>query len=303
MPMSRVFRKTITGISIVTLLLLLVACQTTQGWRSSPGAPSGDRMKDLEKQVEVLTARLSKMEYELRFNVASNQASLGKYEQAIKVFQELIKSNPESPFAADSLYEIAKIYKYNLKNIEKAVSTYKDLLGRYPKSEFRRTAMFEVAECYMELGRKSEALSQYKDIITRYGKDPVAEKAYFEIGDMMQQAGNFPEARDAYAKLLGTFPKGELEPAARYRLAVCVMRLSDTESAIREFSRVFTEFASSDVAELSYMSAVSALGDEKRDSEARARIGEYLIRYPNGRYRTEFERFLEKLNLKKTSSP
>lgn len=284
-------------------ILFLSGCQTMRQWRARGDATSAERLKQLEKQMEALTARLEEVDVELRFNVASNQVSLGKYDQAIKAFREIVSRNPDSKYAADCLYEIAKIYKYNIKDPSQAVSAYDELLRRYPKSEFVRTASYEIAEGLAELGKKSEAVEQYRKIITRFGRDPVVEKAYFDIGDIYQEDKKFVQAKEAYAKLIEIFPTGANRSAALYRLALCSMALSDTPAALRQYESVYTDFPNSDFAELAFFGRISALVSENVDTRAGAEISQYMIRYPNGRFRAEAERFLSKLDHKKTASP
>lgn len=283
--------------------LLLSGCQTMRRWRASSDASSGERMKQMEKQVEVMSERLERLEYELRFSVASNQVSLGKYQEAIQGYREVVNLGPTSPYAADSLYEIAVIYKYKLKKPEKALAAYDELLKRYPKSEFGRTAAYEIAESMAELGKKSEALAQYQKIISLYGRDAVVEKAYFEIGSIYEEEKKYKSAREAYEKLIEKFPAGPLRPAALYRIANYSLALADTAAAIRQYEKVYTEFPAGDFSELAFFDRVSALVAENSDSDAQASISEYLIRYPNGRYRSEAERFLTKIERKKSRTP
>lgn len=283
--------------------LLFSGCRTLRRWRAGADASSAERMKQVEKQVEVLTDRIEQMEYQLRFNVASNQVSLGKYEEAIKGFREVIDLDPASRFAADSLYEIAKIYKYKLKNPASAVDIYEELLRRYPKNEFRRTAAFEIAESLSELGKNSEARAQYRQIISKSDNDKVAEKAYFEIADLYESERNFEEARKAYQSLIEKFTAGSFRSAALYRLANCSLALADTPAALRQFEKVYTEFPSGDFAELAYLGRANAQVAENADSAARGDISKYMILYPNGRYRAELERLLTKIDRKKSSAP
>ncbi len=284
-------------------VMLTAGCETMRRWRALSDAPAAERLKALEKQMETLTAQIEQLEEELRFNVASNQVSLGKYEDAIKGFTEVVGRYPTSTHAASSLYEIAKMYKYNLKDYAKAKETYDNLVRRYPKSDYVRTASFEIADCLMELGRKSDALAQYRSVISKFGRDPVVEKAYFEIGEIQQQDKKFTESRVSYEKLLELFPSGALRPAAMHRLASCVLALADTATAIRNYELVYTKFPSSDFSELAFFDRLTVLVAQNMDSDARAAISDYMIRYPTGRFRAEVDRFQQKFESKKSSAP
>lgn len=287
----------------VACCLLLSGCQAVRRWRAKGDASSADRLKQLEKQVEILTTRLEEVDLELRFNVALSQVSLGKHEQAVLWFQEIILRHPNSKYAPNSLFEIGKIYKYALKEPAKAVAAYEELLKRYPKSEFVRRASYDIAESLAQLKQTSKALDQYQSIITRFGKDPVVEKSYFDLGELYEQGKRFALAKESYEKLVELFPASANRPAALYRQALCSLALADTAAAMRQFEKVQTDFPTTEFAELAMFGRISALISEETDSEARGQISQYMIRYPNGRFRAEAERSLAKLDRKKSASP
>ncbi|MBI4179874.1 tetratricopeptide repeat protein [bacterium] len=285
------------------LMMLLPGCQAVRKWRAKGDASSAERLRELEKQMETLTAHLEEVDLELRFNVASNQVSLGKYERAIEWFREIVRRNPNAKYAADSLYEIANIYKYNLKDAGKAVAAYEDLVKRYPKSEFVKNASYEIAESLSELGNKIEALVRYRGIILKFGKDRVSEKAHFDMGEIYQEDKKYEQARDAYEKLIKTFPAGENRPAAFYRMAVCSLALSDTVAALDQYKSVIQDFPASEFSELAMFGRISVLMAQNSHGPAGDEISQYMIRYPNGRFRAEAERFLSKINNKKPAAP
>jgi len=290
-------------LAAICFALSVSGCKAIRKWRAAGDANSAERMKSIEKQVDVLTERLEQVEFELRFNVATNQVSLGKFEEAVKGFREVVNRNPNSTYAADSLYEIAKIYKYHLKKQANAVATYEELIRRYPRSQFIRTAAYAIAESLAELGKKTEARDQFRKIVTQFGRDPIVEKAYFELGDMYQEEKRWLDAKNSYQKLIDLFPAGALRPAALYRLANCSLALGDTAASLRLFAGVYTEFPAGDFAELAYFDRISILVAQAADSDARAGINDYLVRYPTGRFRAEVERVFNKLDRKKPSSP
>ena len=176
-------------------------------------------------------------------------------------------------------------------------------MSGYPKSEFSKTATFEIAESLSELGKKSDAVAQYRKVIAGAARDPIAEKAYFQLGDLYKEEKNCREAGKNYEKLIELFPSSALRPAALYQLAYCSLSLSDTALALKQYERVYTEFPSRDFAELAMFDQITAMVAQNSDSDAKSVIGDYMIRYPNGRFRAEAERFLAKIDRKKSPSP
>lgn len=65
------------------------------------------------------------------FEVASTLRDAGRYEEALKVYQQAVDTDPTSPVAADALYEIGGIY-LQIFEYQKAMDTYQNLLTRFP---------------------------------------------------------------------------------------------------------------------------------------------------------------------------
>ncbi|MBI4551567.1 MAG: tetratricopeptide repeat protein [Candidatus Latescibacteria bacterium] len=67
----------------------------------------------------------------MTFEVASTLRDAGRYEEALKVYQQAVESDPTSPVAADALREIGGIY-VQMFDYQKAIDTYQTLLTKFP---------------------------------------------------------------------------------------------------------------------------------------------------------------------------
>lgn len=67
----------------------------------------------------------------MTFEVASTLRDAGRYEEALKVYQQAVDSDPTSPVAADALREIGGIY-VQMFDYQKAIDTYQTLLTKFP---------------------------------------------------------------------------------------------------------------------------------------------------------------------------
>lgn len=79
-------------------------------------------------QVDKVTAIYEKAEELLLLNKNPDQA--------LKIFQEIVSSYPESEVAPKALYAIGWVYENRLFNNEKALETYRNLVNSYPKSKY-----------------------------------------------------------------------------------------------------------------------------------------------------------------------
>lgn len=89
---------------------------------------------------------------------------IGKYEEAIKTYQE--RSNPPH-----TLYSIADCQK-RLKQSQQALRTYAEIAGSFPKEA--PNAFWHMGEYYRQLGDQKRAVATYRAILRRYPKSAQA---------------------------------------------------------------------------------------------------------------------------------
>jgi len=123
-----------------------------------------------------------------------------KYNEKIKVLNELVKRYPRSDYADDGLYEIARA-ELQQDDERAAISTYDQLLASYPHSTLARKASLERAMLYRNLHETDKAITAYRQTIEKY---PATEEAYTAL-DALQalyvEAGRVDEYI-AYTKKL-----------------------------------------------------------------------------------------------------
>lgn len=67
----------------------------------------------------------------MTYEVASTLRDAGRYDEALKVYQQAIEADPSSPVAADAMREIGGIY-LQMFEYQKALETFQTLLSRFP---------------------------------------------------------------------------------------------------------------------------------------------------------------------------
>ena len=86
-------------------------------------------------------SKSKKTEQEL-YTEAQNFSEKGEYISAIKTYEEIMKSFPESPRAYKAQFLIAFVYSENLKAYEKAKENYKTLIEKYPNCDLADDAKY-----------------------------------------------------------------------------------------------------------------------------------------------------------------
>lgn len=105
---------------------------------------------------------------------------LHNYDKKVETLQHLVSHYPNSDYADDALYEIARA-QLQRKDNAAAVTAYQQLLTKYPKSNKARQSHLEIAMLYRNMGQYDAAIEAYKVTITRY---PAGEEAYAALAGL-----------------------------------------------------------------------------------------------------------------------
>jgi len=100
------------------------------------------------------------------FRAASRLFTRAKYEQALKQFQMIVSTYPDSRYAAHSSYN-AGLCLVNLKRWADALAVFKDAERRLKGSADAWDATFEIAHCLESLERWSELADVSRALFTR----------------------------------------------------------------------------------------------------------------------------------------
>lgn len=157
----------------------------------------------------------------------------------------LVTTYPQSDYADDALYEMARAYIENNQE-ESAIMAYERLLSNYPNSNMARKASLEQAMIHRNLKQYDDAIREFKRTINDY---PGTEEAYAALDGLEQVyvATNNISEYLAYTK----------------KISKSQMRVTTAEDSLTYVT-----------AELQYM-----LGNYR---EAAAGLATYLTRYCNG---------------------
>lgn len=100
----------------------------------------------------------------------------GSYDNAIQIFTQFVKQNPDSPLAPNAYYWMGESYM-NVKNYEKAIVQFQEVIDKFPKSEKAGRAMVRQAEAFGILGDKKSSTTLLKRVIELFPKTEEARMA------------------------------------------------------------------------------------------------------------------------------
>jgi tol-pal system protein YbgF len=100
----------------------------------------------------------------------------GSYDNAIEIFTQFAKQNPDSPLAPNAYYWMGESYM-NVKNYEKAIVQFQEVIDKFPKSDKAGRAMVRQAEAFGILGDKKSSTTLLKRVIELFPKTEEARMA------------------------------------------------------------------------------------------------------------------------------
>jgi tetratricopeptide (TPR) repeat protein len=125
---------------------------------------------------------------------------MGKYEEAVKAFENALKINPND---TQSLSGIGDSY-YNLKKNDLAINSYKKATEQINSPE-RPYSM--IAQIYSDLGEKDKALEAYYVVKSKVSKDSDSYiNALFNIGLFESFKENYTKAETAFLEIIEINP-------------------------------------------------------------------------------------------------
>ena len=175
------------------------------------------------------------------FQIARGLYQESKYDDAVKLFQKVFDTYPESSSAREALGFAASSYN-RLKRTDDAVAAYKLLIDRFPDAPSPERAYLNLIDALHEAGRHREALDWVQQARTRFRNDIGGTIALFAQLRIHLAQGSWASAvRDAdellkIQDLGGTrVPGGTTYGEVTFIRAYALEQLGRTEEAITSY--------------------------------------------------------------------
>ncbi|MBL7685021.1 MAG: tetratricopeptide repeat protein [Deltaproteobacteria bacterium] len=129
-------------------------------------------LKEYQNILENFPNLKEKELYQLKLGIA--HLKLKQFEGARREFKLILDQNLNTPLADQVLFHTANSYFLEDKP-NQAIPIYQSLIKNYPKSSMLDEAKFNMADCYESLGDFDQALSIYEEIKNTYPNPKVIE--------------------------------------------------------------------------------------------------------------------------------
>ncbi|HMA53559.1 MAG TPA: sulfatase-like hydrolase/transferase, partial [Acidobacteriota bacterium] len=164
-----------------------------------------------------------------RLSEAREMGLDGKVDEAVKIIQEIIATDPD---VTDAYFSIGNIY-FQAQKYREAVSYFKQVLGRKPDDSF---AAINIALSYEAMGKFDEGETFLLDYIKKGFSDP---QLYFMLGNMNYIQKRYDQAVPYFEKCLAA----NAESAASHSLLGAIDLVKDDLSGAEEHFRQAAEIS------------------------------------------------------------
>ena len=175
----------------------------------------------------------------------------GKYEEAIKAYEEVIEGSGDVHALSRSLYLVGESYD-NLGLYQKAVEYYNQVLEQFPKSAEAKDALYGKAWGLFRLEDYKAAYEAFGEFIKTSPDHPAIVEASYRAAESLFKIGDWASARVAYQNLIDTYRDSEdlreFVINARYRIGECYFQQRMMEEAKNNFNLLLHESGASSVA-------------------------------------------------------
>ncbi len=161
----------------------------------------------------------------------ANANSIKYFDQALKIYQDFVKENPDDLRRAEAQYKVGEMYEHLTKYWD-AYKAYKKMVEETASNQYWDLAierMFAIGNVYLAGQHQmmwkipmpadmNKVVEIYQTIIKAAPFGPYAPLATFHCGLAREKQKKWPEAVKYYDEILDKYPKNDLIDDAQYQI-------------------------------------------------------------------------------------
>ncbi|MAG14179.1 MAG: hypothetical protein CMN78_06245 [Spirochaetales bacterium] len=195
----------------------------------------------------------------------------GRYDEALRVFREIILDSGLREHHSDAYFWIAKSY-IALGQFENASKNLEFFVGEFPDNENYPESLYQRGRLSFLTGEYEASIRALKLFIESYPQSPFVANSYFWVGESLYALGQFDSALEIFSIVAKQYSTSYKVEAARYRISVIELKERERELlkllkwSHEEYLKALEEF---DRKERGYEQALVTYQRTIRDLESR----------------------------------
>jgi len=130
----------------------------------------------------------------------------GDYLNAAHEYKRLLFLHPNTPQSDFIAFRVAAAYQ-NAGKLKNAMRAYQRLIDTYPESNLVARCQNNIAQCHILLGDNEQGISSLKQFLTEHAESALAPRAHFTIGAVHIDKREWTEARQVWNDVSLTYPE------------------------------------------------------------------------------------------------
>ena len=157
-------------------------------------------------------------------------------EEAIDVWNELVRFDPLNALARQAQLSIAQTYQQKLKRPLRAAEAYQELIFIRADGDVNlQNTIFQIGSNLKNERRWVEALHVLETFVDSFPRHPQAGQALTMVGQIHQTNQSWEDAIAAYRRVINEYPEGQSMLDAKWSIAECTINLSQWKEAAEAY--------------------------------------------------------------------
>jgi tetratricopeptide (TPR) repeat protein len=169
---------------------------------------------------------------------------------------------PKSSNAVDVLYLAGNIH-YGAKSYDDAIRVFKQIIDNYPAAKYAEKSLRMLANCYSNAGQYDLAMKMYRQLIAKQKPESpeqmevidLAAGATYKRAETLEKGGDRLAAAAAYKSIASEFPTSKIVDRGWFQAGVCYEGLKNFSAAAETFESLPVTFPKSTLREKAFLRA------------------------------------------------
>ena len=159
------------------------------------------------------------------------------------VFRDLLKKFPKTQVADQALFYTAECL-YHLGKADDAIDAYAELVDQHEDSPMRPDALYALGVAQLEMERYEPASKSFSVCLDQYPSHPLKSEIELRNADALMELKKFAEAEPLFAAA-ASVPDSPSADHALYRQAFCATMLKKTGESAKLYAKLVNDFPQS----------------------------------------------------------
>ena len=204
---------------------------------------------------------------------------LGIFKDAVQLYDQIIKSYPDSAYAKEAQYQrLVSLYYAEDPALVAEIDKY---LAANPGSDKNSQITLLKAEALYREKKFADAVPVYSSLVGSALPDDLMADAEFKLGWCQMQTKEYADAINSFSHFLAAYPKNKLAPSALAQRAVASQQTGRIlRSALKDFDQLIANYPKAKEHELALQQKELILGQQQDNQGMSDTFQKLLKEYP-----------------------